>query len=434
MPELPCWLPAYTPLDDFSLENIPFGAGVLPDSSSACCVTRINTYIISLNALADAGLLDDLTTHAGLSVRSAFTAQSTLNAFMALGRPAWRSVRTRIQELFTIGGRRDIHDDESLQSKVMHDASQVKMTLPCTIGDYTDFYCSKEHATNVGVMFRGGPPEKALMENWKTMPVGYHGRASSVVVSGTPVVHPSGQLRPDPSADPTHGPCRIVDFELEMAVFVGTGNDMGTSIGVDEAEDKIFGMTLMNDWSARDVQKYEYVPLGPFGAKNWATTISPWIVTLDALAPFRTNAPVQDLAPVLPYLTEKDRHTFDIGLKVAIEPASGEGASVVCRSNYKHLYWTAKQMLAHHTVTGCNMRPGDLFASGTISGSDASSFGSMLELSWQGTRPLDLGNGVTRTFVQDGDNVVMTGCAQGDGFRVGFGTCEGHVMPAASGR
>jgi fumarylacetoacetase len=310
---------------------------------------------------------------------------------------------------------------------VFHRLDEVAMHLPAEIGDYTDFYSSREHATNVGIMFRG--PENALMPNWLHLPVAYHGRASSIVVSGTPVRRPKGQLKPD-DQPPVFGASRLLDFELEMGFFVGPGNDLGTSIKADEAGDAIFGFVLVNDWSARDIQKWEYVPLGPFLGKNFATTISPWVVPLDALEPFRVQGPVQDPTP-LEYLQTAGEWAFDVDLEVAIRPAGTSEEITVSRSNAKHLYWNVCQQLAHHTSGGCNTRPGDLMASGTISGPDAGSYGSLLELTWRGARPLDLGDGSEYRFIRDGDAVVLRGWAAGAGFRIGFGEASGEVLPAA---
>ncbi|XP_077775003.1 fumarylacetoacetase isoform X2 [Podarcis muralis] len=301
------------------------------------------------------------------------------------------------------------------------------MHLPAEIGDYTDFYSSRQHATNVGAMFRG--KENALMPNWLHLPVGYHGRASSVVVSGTPIRRPLGQMRPDDAKPPVFGACKLLDIELEMAFFVGPGNKPGEAVPISEAHKHIFGMVLMNDWSARDIQKWEYVPLGPFLGKSFGTTISPWVVTMEALMPFALPNPIQDPRP-LPYLCDDQPYTFDINLFVAIKGDGMSKPANICRSNFKHMYWTMKQQLAHHTVNGCNLRPGDLLASGTISGPDPENFGSMLELSWKGTKAIDLGHGQSRKFLQDGDEVVITGYCQGNGYRVGFGECSGKVLPA----
>jgi fumarylacetoacetase len=319
-----------------------------------------------------------------------------------------------------------LRDDAELRQRAFVSMASVQMHLPADIGDYTDFYSSKEHASNLGSMFRN--PENPLLPNWLHIPVGYHGRASSVVVSGVDIHRPRGQTKPKEDEPPVYGPCRLLDFELEMAFFVGPGNDLGHPIPVASAQDHIFGMVVMNDWSARDIQKWEYVPLGPFLGKNFATSISPWVVTMDALAPFAVENPAQDPAP-LPYLQHADNYSFDINLSVAIQPEGQEG-EVVSNSNLKYMYWTMKQQLAHHTVTGCNTRPGDLMGSGTISGKTPGSYGSMIELSWRGTKEVSVGGGETRKFLKDGDTVVMSGYCQGDGFRVGFGEVRSKVLPA----
>ncbi|KAI7693525.1 hypothetical protein SSS_05784 [Sarcoptes scabiei] len=301
------------------------------------------------------------------------------------------------------------------------------MHLPAQIGDYTDFYSSLEHATNVGSMFRD--PKNALTPNWRYMPIGYHGRASSIVISGTPIRRPNGQTRPEEDKPPVFGPCRLMDFELEMAFLIGgPDNPLGQPIPIDKAQDRIFGMVLMNDWSARDIQKWEYIPLGPFLAKNVGTTISPWVVTMEALEPFKVPNTPQNPEP-LPYLCHKDDYNFDINLDVYLKP-DGMESNLICTSNYKYLYWTMKQQLTHHSITGCNIRSGDLLATGTISGPKPNSYGSMLELSWKGTKPLHLNDGViTRTFLQDNDTVLFEGYCQGNGYRVGFGHCDGKLLP-----
>ncbi|KAL4216356.1 hypothetical protein ACF0H5_024083 [Mactra antiquata] len=345
---------------------------------------------------------------------------------MALGRPAWKEARETLQRLLS-ADEPVIRDNTALRERAFVPQSKATMHLPAKIGDYTDFYSSKNHAYNVGCMFRG--PENALMPNWTYIPVGYHGRASSVVVSGTPIRRPNGQTRPDESAPPKFTTCRLFDFELEMAFLTGPSSVMGEPIPMDKTEDHIFGMVVMNDWSARDIQKWEYVPLGPFLGKNLGTTISPWVVTMDALKPFTVNNVEQDPKP-LEYLTHEDNYNFDINLEVAINCEGLSAPKTVCRSNFKYMYWTMKQQLAHHTVTGCNINPGDLMGSGTISGETEDSYGSMLELCWKGTKTIDLGNGLTRKFLQDGDEVIMTGYCSGDGYCVGFGNCSGKVLPA----
>jgi fumarylacetoacetase len=302
------------------------------------------------------------------------------------------------------------------------------MLLPVQIGNYTDFYSSREHATNVGSMFRG--KENALMPNWLHLPVGYHGRASSIVISGTDLHRPMGQTKADEAAAPTFGPSKVVDFELEMGFFIGPGNTLGESIAASRAMNHIFGMVLVNDWSARDIQKWEYVPLGPFLAKNFGTSISPWVVTMDALDPFRVKGPDQRDPTPLPYLQVSQPSSYDITLEVTLQPKDSDRARRICSSNFKHLYWSIHQQLAHHTVNGCNLQPGDLLASGTISGPTQDSFGSLLELAWKGTKPIDIGDGQTRTSIQDFDRITMSGWCQGDGFRVGFGEVTGRILPA----
>lgn len=303
------------------------------------------------------------------------------------------------------------------------------MELPVQIGDYTDFYSSREHATNVGTMFRG--KDNALQPNWLHIPVGYHGRSSSVVVSGTDLHRPMGQTKADDADKPSFGPSRLVDFELEMGFFVSGGNDLGSTLCMKDAEEHIWGLALVNDWSARDIQKWEYVPLGPFLAKNFGTSISPWIVTPEALSPFRAEGPKQTDPEVLDYLKpERPDLTYDINLEVLLKGEKMDEPHKICTSNFKYLYWSMAQQLVHHSITGCNMRTGDLLASGTISGPTENSYGSMLELSWRGSKPLKFPNGEERKFLQDGDSVILTGWAQGNGYRVGFGTCEGKVLPA----
>jgi len=299
--------------------------------------------------------------------------------------------------------------------------------MPVTIGDYTDFYSSKEHATNVGIMFRG--KENALMPNWLHLPVAYHGRASSVVLSGTDIIRPKGQTKADDAEMPSFGPTKLLDFELEMGFFIGTGNKLGVPIPADKADEHIFGMVMVNDWSARDIQKWEYVPLGPFLAKNFATSISPWIVTLEALEPFKTKKVIQDPEP-LPYLRSKGDWAYDIKLDVSIKTEKLKAPFIISKSNYRYMYWDICQQLAHHTVNGCNMRTGDMLASGTISGPDKSSYGSLLEITWRGTEPLKLPDNEERKFLLDGDELTITGWCQGEGYRVGFGEVKGKIIPA----
>lgn len=396
----------------FSIHNLPFGIFSTPDRSARPGVA-IGAYIIDLQSLASKGVFD-FDTRVFESV--------VLNDFIALGKPITNAVREQLQKW--------LRDPQSVlaqsQDQILVAQKDAQMHLPLSIGDYTDFYSSIEHATNVGMMFRD--PANALLPNWKHLPVGYHGRASSIVVSGTPVRRPKGQVLPKDAAAPFFQASGRLDFELEMAFVTGKPNAMGTSITTEAAEDHIFGMMLFNDWSARDIQKWEYVPLGPFLAKNFASTVSPWIVTLEALEPFRVAGPQQDPA-VLPYLQYQGNKNYDIQLEVSIAP-EGSTSKTVCRSNFKYMYWNMAQQLAHHTVNGCNIQVGDLLASGTISGSEQDSFGSMLELAWMGTKPLSMPDGSSRTFIQDGDVVSMTGWAQKDDIKVGFGEVTTAVLPA----
>merc|ERR1719450_1096368 len=404
----------------FSLQNLPYGV------FSRTGETKTNIGVAVGELVLDLSKVSHLFTGALMKDQQEVLRSDNLNKLMGLSHMHWAETRATITELLTSSPA--LKDNPELRSSALVPQSSVKMHLPADIGDYTDFYSSLDHATNVGTMFRG--KDNALMPNWKHLPVGYHGRASSVVVSGTPIRRPRGQTKPKDTEPPKFGPCRLMDFELEMAFFVGgPSKDLGTPIKIDEADEHIFGMVVMNDWSARDIQKWEYVPLGPFGAKNLGTSISPWVVTMEALKPFAVPNYVQDPAP-FPYLQHADPYTFDVNLEVSIKPASSSTPSVVSQSNFKYMYWTMKQQLAHHTVTGCNMKPGDLLASGTISGPEPSSFGSMLELSWRGSKPVPLSDGGERKFLQDGDTVIMTGVCKGQGYNVGFGSVEGLVLPA----
>jgi fumarylacetoacetase len=405
----------------FPLQNLPWGV-FAPADEPARCGVRIGDTVVDLALLQDAELLAAPGLPAGVFERG------SLNAFMGLPTPVRRAVRARVSELLC-EDTADLRDDAALRQRVLRPVASVEVLMPVDIGDYTDFYSSREHATNVGIMFRG--KENALMPNWLHLPVAYHGRASSVVASGTAVRRPCGQMLPPDAERPVFGPCKLLDFELEMGFFTaGPATELGTPISVDEADDRIFGLVLVNDWSARDIQKWEYQPLGPFNAKNFATSISPWIVPWEALQPFRTPGPAQDDPEPLPYLRGERSTSFDIALEVALTTPQHAEPHVICRSNFKHLYWTMHQQLAHHTVTGCNVRPGDMLASGTISGPDRGSFGSMLELTWRGTEPITLPSGEERKFLADGDTVVMTGWCEGDGYRVGFGEVRGTVLPA----
>jgi fumarylacetoacetase len=410
---------AVAPQSHFPIQNLPYGICRRRNRERFAAVA-IGDRVLDLAALERLGMLDVP------SLRGRTTFQSSmLNAFMARGRTVWSEVRARISQLLD-ADEPALRDNAELLTRVLTPMDEVEMLLPANIGDYTDFYSSREHATNVGTMFRG--PDKALQPNWLHLPVAYHGRASSVIVSRTNVRRPRGQSKPDGAAAPVFGPSRSLDFELEMAAFIGPGNELGHPIPVAAAEEHLFGMVLLNDWSARDIQSWEYVPLGPFLAKNFATSISPWVVPMEALGPFRTAAPPQEPPPLL-YLRDDARTTYDIHLEVHLQGERMTEPQRICTSNFKYLYWTLAQQLAHHTITGCNLRPGDLLASGTISGPTSDSYGSLLELTWRGTRPLEVG-GETRTFLQDGDRVTLTAWCQGDGYRVGFGATTARILPA----
>lgn len=398
---------------DFSIQNLPFG--IFSEGLGGKRVgVAIGNQILDLSAVEKLGLLKDSGFH-----QSDF-ASTTLNQMMGKGKSLLRELRNQISDLLLEGS-----DAEKKSDLILVDQLNASMHLPIKIGDYTDFYSSEQHAYNVGCMFRD--PNNALLPNWKHIPVGYHGRASSVINSGTPVHRPKGQQKPTDDAPPVFGPCKLLDFELEMGFITLEGKPLGDSISTAEANEYIFGMCLFNDWSARDIQKWEYIPLGPFLAKNFASSMSPWIVTLDALEPFRVPGPVQD-PKVLPYLDYEGDHHIDINLQVAIQP-EGSTESIVCNSNYKHMYWNMQQQLAHHTINGCDIHAGDLLASGTISGPEEGQFGSMLEISWKGTKPFAMEDGSERKFIQDLDTVIMRGHAEKDGVRVGFGEVSTKILP-----
>ena len=416
-PNLKSWIDV-DPNSDFPIQNIPFGV-MTTEGDTPRVATRIGDKVIDLKVLFDLGYFYDL--HFG---QEDFDT-SSLNNMMRRGKEGTRALRNRISELFESSNEELKLNDNHIQ-QAFFNADEVEMLMPINVGDYTDFYSSEQHAYNVGCMFRD--PNNALLPNWKHIPVGYHGRASSIVISGTPFHRPKGQQKPQEDEPPVFGPCKLLDFELEMAFVTYEGKPLGDSISTKEADDYIFGMCLFNDWSARDIQKWEYVPLGPFLAKNFASHVSPWIVTLDALEPFRVSGPNQD-PKVLPYLEyEGDKH-IDINLEVAIAPEAGD-ENVVCHSNYRHMYWNMNQQLAHHTVNGCNIKAGDMMASGTISGGEEGMYGSMLEITWKGTKPVQMPDGSERKFIQDNDTVIMRGFSQRDGVRVGFGEVKAKVLPA----
>ncbi|MBK8497446.1 MAG: fumarylacetoacetase [Flavobacteriales bacterium] len=411
------WLPV--PADsDFPIQNIPFGVFSSP-GRFARIGTRVGDTIVDLFVLAEAELFSQV------DVERIALMEPSLNRLLKHGDQRVRAVRQRLIELLA-AGHAELRDDAALRDQALVPVSDAVMHVPASIGDYTDFYSSRQHAYNVGVMFRD--PANALLPNWLHLPVGYHGRASSIVPTDAAIRRPCGPYKPSPEATPVFGPTHQLDFELEMGFLTYDGKPLGERIPTAEAEARIFGLALFNDWSARDIQAWEYVPLGPFLGKNFASSISPWVVTLDALEPFRVPGPVQE-PPVLPYLQYTGNKHYDIKLEVAIL-TSGGSETVICRSNFKHLYWNMAQQLAHHTVNGCNVRAGDLMASGTISGDTPESYGSMLELSWKGTKPVKLNDGTERRFIEDGDTVIMRGYCEKEGLRIGFGEVRATVLPA----
>ncbi|WP_439686090.1 fumarylacetoacetase [Cupriavidus oxalaticus] len=401
----------------FPLQNLPYGVFSVKGQPPRVGVA-IGDQVLDLAVLDDAGLLP-------AAAKGTF-AGATLNRFIALGKPAWTETRKRLTALLS-GEDAALRDNAALRDKALVPMSAAALHLPVDIPGYTDFYSSKEHATNVGRMFRD--PDNALLPNWLEIPIGYNGRASSVVVSGTPLHRPNGQIKLPNEARPVFSACRKLDFELEMGFIVGKESALGEPVSTADAPAHMFGMVLLNDWSARDIQQWEYVPLGPFNSKGFGTSISPWVVTMDALEPFRRDNPEQSPQP-LAYLQQQDKNAYDIALEVALQPEGAPAPSTICRTNFKAMYWTMAQQLAHHTVSGCNVRVGDLMGSGTISGTTPDSYGSMLELTRNGAEPVTLPDGSQRAFLQDGDSVIMTGYCQGEGYRVGFGAVEGKILPA----
>jgi fumarylacetoacetase len=402
---------------DFPIQNLPFGIFSIAGDSPRVGVA-IGEEVLDLKNLCELGYLNDV------PFSTSDFDQVYLNTMMMRGKHSVRELRNRISELLDANNK-ELQSNPEEQKQLLFKQKDATMHMPVEVKDYTDFYSSEQHAYNVGCMFRD--PNNALLPNWKHIPVGYHGRASSIVVSGTPIHRPKGQQKPNADEPPVFGPCKLLDFELEMAFVTFQGKPMGENISTKEAEEYIFGMCLFNDWSARDIQSWEYVPLGPFLAKNFASSISPWIVTLDALEPFRTQGPKQE-PKVLSYLEYEGNKHIDIHLQVLIQPENST-ESVVSQSNYKYMYWNMNQQLAHHTINGCNINCGDMMASGTISGAEENSYGSMLELSWKGTKPVKLNDGSERKFINDGDTVIMRGYAEQNGVRVGFGEVSSKVLP-----
>ena len=415
-PTLSSWVAV--PLgSDFPIQNLPFGIFKTKGEKPRVC-SAIGDYVVDL------AKVNDLAFFADLEIPKSIFYNQYINDFMALGKDVTRAVRDRLSEILDENETK--WNSREMAKHIFYKMDEVELLIPIQIGDYTDFYSSIEHATNVGIMFRD--PANALLPNWKHLPVGYHGRASSIVVSGTEIKRPKGQQIPNDSKQPVYGPCKLLDFELEMGFVIGQKTNLGDTVSIQKAEDYIFGMCLFNDWSARDIQKWEYVPLGPFLGKNFASTMSPWIVVMDALEPFRVPGPAQD-PPVLPYLKYDGDKNYDINLAVKIKP-EGSRSTIVSESNFKYMYWNMSQQLTHHTVNGCNINVGDLYASGTISGKTPESYGSMLEISWQGTKAVQMADGTERKFIADGDTVILEGWCEKDGVRIGFGEAVGKVLPA----
>ena len=409
------------PSSHFPIQNLPYGVFKLKIGSLPMVCTAIGDFIIDLSVLEHKGLFKKI----NLGNKTVFD-KNSLNPFMAQGRETWRQVRALLQTILSDENPL-LRDDSELRKKVIIPMSDVEMCLPVKIGDYTDFYSSKEHATNVGIMFRG--KENALMPNWLHIPIAYHGRGSSIIVSGTNITRPKGQSKPVDAANPVFGPTKLLDFELEVGFIIGTPNKLGEPIAAEKTVDHIFGMVLVNDWSARDIQTWEYQPLGPFLSKNFATSISPWVVTMEALEPFRCPGPVQELEP-MEYLRTSGERSYNINLDVSIRTNRQNDEFIISRTNYKYLYWNICQQLAHHTVNGCNVMTGDLMASGTISGQNKDSCGSMLELTWRGENPIKLPSGEERKFLEDGDTLTITGYCEDDGYKVGFGEVTGKINPS----
>jgi fumarylacetoacetase len=406
------------PASDFPIQNLPYGVFSARDGLAPRVGVAIGDHVLDLWELEQDGRLN-------VGELGVFSAP-TLNPFMALGPKLWSRTRARISELLRHDNP-ELRDNDELRRLALVPMAQVTLHMPITVAGYTDFYSSKEHATNVGVMFRG--KDNALQPNWLHMPIGYNGRASTVVVSGTKVRRPRGQLKPPSAELPSFGPCKRLDFELEMGVVIGQPSPIGEMLDEKRAADMIFGFVLLNDWSARDIQQWEYVPLGPFQSKAFATSISPWIVTREALEPFRAHGPEQDPVP-LPYLRQAQPNNYDLQLDVGLRAAQMKQPMRICRTNFKYMYWSSMQQLVHHASSGCAMNIGDLLGSGTISGPEKDQRGSLLEISWNGTEPIELPGDIKRTFLEDGDSLSFHGWCQGDGYRVGFGEVEGTIIPA----
>lgn len=404
---------ANDPATDFPLNNLPYGVFSRPGEPQRCGVA-IGGNVLDVAALEQADLIS--------LDGGPYLQAGVWNPLMAAGPAVWKAFRARLTDLLC----EDSTEQEKIRPHLVA-LTDVRLHLPFAVAEYTDFYAGKQHAFNVGTMFRG--PENALPPNWLHIPIGYNGRASTVVVSGTEIRRPVGQTKAPDANAPSFGPCRRLDIELEFGAIVGTGSKMGEPVTVAEADDMIFGYVLLNDWSARDIQAWEYQPLGPFQAKAFATSISPWIVTKAALEPFRVSTPARE-KQILPYLAEPGPMLYDVALEVEMQAAGSDQGTTITRTNYREMYYSAAQQLAHHASSGCAMRTGDLLGSGTISGESKDSFGSLLELTWGGKEPLTLDDGSVRSFIEDGDTLTLKGHAQGDGYRIGFGDCSGTILPS----
>lgn len=415
MTKLSSWIEsANSNASHFPIHNLPYGV-FSTGASAPRCGTAIGDFVLDLAKLESIELI-----RAG--GRHDVFGEPSLNAFMALGQDAWHAVRSQLTALLAA----DSHQRDKIEALLVP-RDRVTLHMPIAVTEYTDFYAGRHHAENVGTMLRGA--DQALPPNWLHMPIAYNGRASTVVVDGTPIHRPLGQLKPRGADVPHFGPSRRLDFELEMGAIVGSGNRMGEPVTLSEAHRMIFGYVLLNDWSARDIQGWEYQPLGPFQAKAFATTISPWVVTAAALAPFLCETPAREV-PLLPYLRDQGPMLYDVHLQAHLQPEGAARATCISQTNYKAMYYSAAQQLCHHAIGGCRMNCGDLLGTGTISGPGKAERGSMLELSWGGREPLTLEDGVVRTFLEDGDTVTLTGFAEGDGYRVGFGQCTGKILPS----
>jgi fumarylacetoacetase len=407
------------PASDFPIQNLPYGVFSTDVDPSPRVGIAIGAYVLDLALLEVSGLLKP-------DGADSVFARSSINAFMALGPSVWSQTRARISVLLRHDNP-ELRDNADMRKRALIPQSKVRLHMPMAVSGFTDFYSSKEHASNVGVMFRD--KSNPLLPNWLHIPIGYNGRASTVVVSGTQVRRPNGQLKPPTADRPSFGPCQRLDFELEMGVVIGQPSPMGAMLTEAQADAMIFGFTLLNDWSARDIQQWEYVPLGPFQAKAFATSISPWIVTREALEPFRIHGPKQDPTP-LPYLRQTLAANYDLNLDVTLRTPKTTAPQRICRTNFKYMYWSSVQQLIHHASSGCAMNVGDLLGSGTISGAEKDQRGSFLELSWGGAEPIELAGGERRTFLEDGDSLSFTGWCEGNGYRIGFGEVEGTIIPA----